>query len=93
MTFITSVTLQGGPVKNDPESYFAARIGVKNCFDDQNDVIGLCSQSVTHHAHEYVPHKAVAEVAKRANYRRLVAVNHGSKGKSTDESKSGCRQP
>ena len=42
--------------------------------------------------YEYVPHKAVAEVSKIANYRRLVAVNHGSQSKSTDGSKSGWRQ-
>ena len=39
-----------------------------------------------------VPHKAVAEVSKIANYRRLVAVQHGSQSKSTDGSKSGWRQ-
>ena len=39
-----------------------------------------------------VPHKAVAEVLKIANYRRLVALNHGSQGKSTDGSRSGWRQ-
>ena len=38
------------------------------------------------------PHKAVAEVSKIANYRRLVAVNHGSRSKSTDGSRSGGRQ-
>ena len=43
-------------------------------------------------AYQYVPHKAVAEVSKRANYRRLVAVNHGSQSKSTDGSQSGWRQ-
>ena len=42
--------------------------------------------------YQYVPHKAVAEVSKIANYRRLVAVNHGSQSKSTDGSKSGWRQ-
>ena len=41
--------------------------------------------------YQYVPHKAVAEVAKIAHYRRLVAVNHASQGKSTDGSKSGWR--
>ena len=35
---------------------------------------------------------AVAEVSKIANYRRLVAVNHGSQSKATDGSKSGWRQ-
>ena len=43
----------------------------------------------------YLPvctHKAVAEVSKKANYRRLVAVNNGSQSKSTDGSKSGWRQ-
>ena len=49
------------------------------------------------HAHmycfyQYVPHKAVAEVSKIANYRRLVAVKHGSHSKSTAGSKSGWRQ-
>ena len=29
-------------------------------------------------SYQYVPHKAVAEVSKIANYRRLVAVNDGS---------------
>ena len=42
--------------------------------------------------YQYVPHKAVAEVSKIVNYRRLVAVNHGSQSKSTDGSRSGCRQ-
>ena len=32
------------------------------------------------------------EVSKIANYRRLVAVNHGSQSKSTDEWRSGWRQ-
>ena len=39
-----------------------------------------------------VPHKAVAEVSKIANYRRLVAVNHRSQSKSTDGSKSVWKQ-
>ena len=34
----------------------------------------------------------MAEVSKIANYRRLVAVNHGSQSKSTDGSRSGWRQ-
>ena len=42
--------------------------------------------------YQYVPHKAVAEVSKIANYRRLVAMNHASQSKSTDGSKSGWRQ-
>ena len=42
--------------------------------------------------YQYAPHKAVAEVSKIADYRRLVAVNHGSKKKPTDGSKSGWRQ-
>ena len=42
--------------------------------------------------YQYVPHKAVAEVSKITNYRRLVAVNHASQSKSTDGSKSGWRQ-
>ena len=48
----------------------------------------------THTTHyvPVVPHKAVAEVSKRANFRRLVAVIHGSQSKSTDGSKSGWRQ-
>ena len=41
---------------------------------------------------QYVPHKAVAEVSKIANYGRLVAVKHGSQSKSADGSKSGWRQ-
>ena len=40
---------------------------------------------------QYVPHKAVAQVSKIANYRRLVAVSHGSQSKSTHGSKSGRR--
>ena len=44
------------------------------------------------YVYQYVPHKAVAEVSKIVNYRRLVAVNHGSQSKSTDGSKSGWRQ-
>ena len=43
-------------------------------------------------SYQYVPHKAVAEVSKIANYRRLGAVNHASQSKSTDGSKSGWRQ-
>ena len=43
-------------------------------------------------SYQYVLHKAVAEVSKIANYRRLVAVNHASQSKSTDGSKSGWRQ-
>ena len=43
-------------------------------------------------AYQYVPHKAVAEVSKNANFRRLVGVNHASQSKSTDGSKSGWRQ-
>ena len=39
-----------------------------------------------------VPHKAVAEVSKAANYRRLVAVNHGSQNEPTDGPTSGLRQ-
>ena len=42
--------------------------------------------------YQYVPHKAVAEASKIANYRKLVAVNRGSQSKSTDGSKSGWRQ-
>ena len=42
--------------------------------------------------YQHVPHKAVAEVSKIANYRRLVAVNHGPQSKSTDGSKSGRKQ-
>ena len=48
--------------------------------------------SLIAHKYQYVPHKAVAEVSKIANYRRLVAVNHGSQSKSIDGSKSGWRQ-
>ena len=42
--------------------------------------------------YQYVPHKAVPEVSKIANYRELVAVNRGSQSKSTDGSKSCWRQ-
>ena len=42
--------------------------------------------------YQYVPHKAVAEVSKIANYRRLVAVNHGSQCEPTDGPTSGWRQ-
>ena len=42
--------------------------------------------------YQVVPHKAVAEVSKIANYRRLVAVKHGSQSKSNDGSKSAWRQ-
>ena len=42
--------------------------------------------------YQYALHKAEAEFSKIANYRRLVAVNHGSQSKSTDGSKSGWRQ-
>ena len=41
---------------------------------------------------QYVPHKAVVEVSKIADYRRLVAVKHRSQSKSTDGSTSGWRQ-
>ena len=40
----------------------------------------------------YVPHKAVAEVSKIANYRRLVAVNHGLQRDPTDGPTSGRKQ-
>ena len=39
-----------------------------------------------------VPHKAVPEVSKIANYMRLVAVNHGSQGQPADRPTSGWRQ-
>ena len=42
--------------------------------------------------YQYVPHKAVAESSKIARYRKVVAVKHGWKSKSTDGSKSGWRQ-
>ena len=42
--------------------------------------------------YQYVPHKAVAEISKIANYRRLVAVNHGSQSQPTDGPTSGWRQ-
>ena len=42
--------------------------------------------------YQYVRHKAVTDVSKIANYRRVVAVNHGSQSKSTEGSKSGWRQ-
>ena len=46
------------------------------------------------YTYQYIPHKAVAdaEVSKIANYKRLVAVKHGSQSKSTDGPKSGWRQ-
>ena len=44
------------------------------------------------HLYQYVPHKAAAEVSKIANYRRLVAVNHGSQSEPTDGPTSGWRQ-
>ena len=34
----------------------------------------------------------MAEVSKRANYRRVVAVNHGSQSEPTDGPRSGWRQ-
>ena len=49
-------------------------------------------KNIETYIYQYVPHKAVAEVSKRANYRRLVAVNDGLQSKSTDGSKSGWRQ-
>ena len=39
-----------------------------------------------------VRHKAVAEVSRISNYRRLVAVNHGSQSKPTDGPTSDWRQ-
>ena len=42
--------------------------------------------------YQVVPDKAVAEVSKIANYRKLVAVNHGSQSESTDGPTSGLRQ-
>ena len=50
--------------------------------------MSLLSINICH----YVTHKAVAEVSKIANYRRLVAVKHASQSKSTGGSKSGWRQ-
>ena len=50
------------------------------------------NRSLINLEYPYVPHKAVAEVSKIANYRRLVAANHASQSKSTDGSKSGWRQ-
>ena len=38
-----------------------------------------------------MPHKAVAEVSKIANYRMLVAANHGSQSELTDGPTSGWR--
>ena len=40
----------------------------------------------------YVPHRAVAEDSKIANYRRLVAVTHGSRSEPTQGPTSGWRQ-
>ena len=51
-----------------------------------------CSLSIYIYTHQYVPHKAVAEVSKIENDRKLVAVNHASQSKSIDGSKSGWRQ-
>ena len=42
--------------------------------------------------YQYVLHKAVAEVSKIANYRRLFAVNPGSQSEPTDRPTSGWRQ-
>ena len=42
-------------------------------------------------SYQYVPHKAVAEVSKIENYRRLVAVNHGSQSEPTAGPTSGWR--
>ena len=47
---------------------------------------------IYHIMYQYVQHKVVAEVSKIPNYRRLVAVNHGSQSKSADGSTSGWRQ-
>ena len=44
------------------------------------------------YVYQYVPHKAVAEVSKIANSRRLVAVNHGSQSEPADGPTSGSRQ-
>ena len=49
-------------------------------------------QIIARSSYQYVPHKAVAEVSKIANYRTLVAVNHGSQSTSADGSKSGWRR-
>ena len=56
--------------------------------------LNISTHTHTHTTHyvPVVPHKAVAEVSKRAKYRRLVAVTHGSQSKSTDGWKSGWRQ-
>ena len=43
-------------------------------------------------SYQYVPHNVVAEVSKKANYRRLVAVNHESWSEPTDGPTSGWRQ-
>ena len=48
--------------------------------------------TIFHAIYQYVPHKAVAEVLKIANYRRLVAVNHRSQSEATDGPTSGWRQ-
>ena len=54
--------------------------------------IRVCIHLYILEMYQNVPHKAVAEVSKIANYGRLVAVKHGSQSKSTDGSKSGWRQ-
>ena len=40
----------------------------------------------------YVPYRAVAEVSKIANYRRLVDVTHGSRSEPTQGPTNGWRQ-
>ena len=40
-------------------------------------------------SYQYVPHKAVAEVSKIGNHRRLVAVSDGSQSEPTDGPTSG----
>ena len=44
------------------------------------------SYNIYTYIYQYVPHKALAEVSKIANFRRLVVVKHGSPSKSTDGS-------
>ena len=44
------------------------------------------------HIYQVVPHIATAEDSKIANYRRLVAVNHGSQSEPTDGPTRGGRQ-
>ena len=47
---------------------------------------------IWYYMHQYLPHKAVAEVSKITNYRKLVSLNHGSQSEWTDAPTSSWRQ-